>query len=359
MRSGVAAADVLDDASIPGVTRPLCASDLAGGQGLVIGRARVEELSPDNTIGTLFDHPVWLKLDGVEEVVTVDVLARRGRPAQVIFGRQADHLVHLGRLRWFDRDCIALLTSRLLQLPGVGFVVFEDIAVAGGDIAMPRHQVFHYQNNWRLVLNGPAEPDRIARQAAQTTARKLRNFTRDRTGARITFEPSPSAAFLRTIVDHNRDKVESQGRRHGIDEAELRRLQALSAEIGYGAGLCDDEGLVAGDLVAIAGQRAYFMAGGYDPAAQRYSPGMITLVHAVEECRRRGIVDFNLLWGDGVYKARLGARRTRLVTIVARGSNAALLRASHVRVTLRFGWLDLRRRMKPVVMALLRRDPVA
>ena len=343
------------DLAIPGASRPLAASDFVEmpDRAPAIRRASPAELSFDT--GTLFAHPLWLGAYGVDDLVVVEGSGGGRHSPRLVFARRDDHLVHLGRLLWFEADCIAFLTDRLLGLDGIAFVVFEDVRVEGAPRKRRGQSVFRYQNNWQLVLNGP-EPDRIARQTAQATARKLRGLTRDREGVRVAFDKGPSLRFLRTVVAYNRAKIEAQGRRHGIDEAEFARLAALSADRGWGSALEDKDGIVAGDLVFVAGRRAYFMTGGYDAAAQRYSPGMITLIHAIEECRRQGILDFNLLWGDGAYKQRLGAHCRPLVTVVARGSASALLRRSYLDALSRFGWLHFKRALKPLVLRLLRRS---
>ena len=186
-------------------------------------------------------------------------------------------------------------------------------------------------------------------------------MTRERPSVRVGFDRNPSEAFLRRVVALNRAKIEAQGRRHGIDEVEFGRLRAISAELGHGAALTEGDALIAGDLICIADNRAYFLTGGYEPDFQRFSPGMITLSHAIEACRRRGILDFNLLWGDGVYKQRLGGRCQPLVTIVSRRSPATLLRPAYLAALSHFGWLHLKRALKPMLArlkGLARRSPV-
>src|SRR3712207_8593025 len=61
----------------------------------------------------------------------------------------------------------------------VAFVTFEDVRIEGAP-GKRRRSVFRYQNNWQLVLSGP-EADRIARQTAQATARKLRGRSEEHT----------------------------------------------------------------------------------------------------------------------------------------------------------------------------------
>ncbi|MFL5120672.1 MAG: hypothetical protein ACJ8C8_09440, partial [Microvirga sp.] len=94
--------------------------------------------------------------------------------------------------------------------------------VAGGLDKRPGRAAFRYQNNWQLPLNGPGEAAAPSRQTAQATARKLRGLTRERPSVRVGFDRNPSEAFLRRVVALNRAKIEAQGRRHGIDEVEIR-----------------------------------------------------------------------------------------------------------------------------------------
>ena len=134
--------------------------------------------------------------------------------ARLVFARRHNELRHLGRLLSFEPACIDFLTARLLRLPGVGFVVFEDVHVAGGLEKRPGRSAFRYQNNWQLPLNGPGEAAAPSRQTAQATARKLRALTRERQSVRVGFDRNPSDAFLRRVVALNRAKIEAQGRRH-------------------------------------------------------------------------------------------------------------------------------------------------
>ncbi|HKG83826.1 MAG TPA: GNAT family N-acetyltransferase [Beijerinckiaceae bacterium] len=333
---------------VPGANRPFAIADFVAepDEPLRVRATSASDL-PSGGAGTLFAHPLWLRTYGAENLLAVEGVA-----ARLVFARRHNELRHLGRLLSFEPACIDFLTARLLRLPGVGFVVFEDVHVAGGLEKRPGRSAFRYQNNWQLPLNGPGEAAAPSRQTAQATARKLRALTRERQSVRVGFDRNPSDAFLRRVVALNRAKIEAQGRRHGIDEVEFGRLRAISAELGHGAALTEGDALIAGDLICIADNRAYFLTGGYEPDFQRFSPGMITLSHAIEACRRRGILDFNLLWGDGVYKQRLGGRCQPLVTIVSRRSAATLLRPAYLAALSRFGWLHLKRALKPMLTRL-------
>jgi len=89
--------------------------------------------------------------------------------ARLVFARRHNELRHLGRLLSFEPACIDFLTARLLRLPGVGFVVFEDVHVAGGLEKRPGRSAFRYQNNWQLPLN--AAPARRRRRRARRRRR--------------------------------------------------------------------------------------------------------------------------------------------------------------------------------------------
>lgn len=327
---------------LAGVERPLFPQDLRRDQDNCLLPIEVETKCLSMNSHSLFSTPAWVRHTNAERIVIIE------GDSDLVFERRKGGLFHLGRLLWISAECLKLVSQRLLELDDVKFVVFEDMVVEGTPGGLHR-TVYQYQNNWQLTLGGglPAKP--LAKQTAQATARKLRSLKRDRPNVRLTFHQSPSLDLLRTIVAYNKAKIASQGRHHGIDERELYRLHATAGEIGWASVLEDENGVIAGDLVFIAGRRAYFVTGGYDHSAHRYSPGMITLIHAIEACRERGIVDFNLLWGDGEYKKRLGARCLTLSTVVTRRSAWSLFYPSYFRVASHFGWRQIRRQLKPLL----------
>ena len=84
-----------------------------------------------------------------------------------------------------------------------------------------------------------------------------------------------------------------------IDARAFDQLWATVSEIGLIVTLRQGSRLIAGDVICIVDGRAYFVTGGYDMAASRYSPGAIVHAYSIEVCRRRGLLDFNMLWGEG------------------------------------------------------------
>jgi CelD/BcsL family acetyltransferase involved in cellulose biosynthesis len=53
--------------------------------------------------------------------------------------------------------------------------------------------------------------------------------------------------------------------------------------------------------------RAYYYAGGFDPALGALSPGTMAVGHAIEEAVREGCREFDFLRGREGYKYRWGA----------------------------------------------------
>ncbi|MDB6124122.1 MAG: hypothetical protein JWQ71_3115 [Pedosphaera sp.] len=55
-------------------------------------------------------------------------------------------------------------------------------------------------------------------------------------------------------------------------------------------------------------ERAYFYLGGFDPAWERLSPGMVLVGYAMEEAAREGAKEFDFLRGEEAYKYKWGAK---------------------------------------------------
>lgn len=314
--------------------------------GLTLRPVTIEEAAAIDT-ATLFESPPWLRAYGADELVMLSVEAAHGRP--LLFNKRGRHLVHLGRLLWFEAASLVRAAEALFDQSDADFVVFEDIEVAGKFPAGFDSATFHYQRDWQIILNGPqAVEHATSGKSRSTTRRKQRAMERDIKGLRIARE-APTRDLLRTIVALNREKIESGNRKHRIDEAEFERLWSVVAETGHIIVMRDGERVIAGDAICVVGRHAYYMVSGYDMELSRYSPGVIVHYASIEDCRERGVVDFNMLWGDSVYKQRLGAKPHQLVTLVARRTPMVRFSPAYVRATSSYRWHDLKARVKPLV----------
>lgn len=338
--------EVNDDYSLAGVTRPLRTSDFARSNAgrpavLPITLAELAQLEPS----TLFASPAWLTAYGVDNLVAVSL---RGPAYPLLFAVRDRHLVHLGRLLRFEAVCLSFLTDALLKQTNVDFVVFEDVEI-DSSLTLAGSSTFRYQRNWQVVLDGEDGPLARSTRSISETRRKKRALERHSKEVRVVLEDRPSQDLMRTVVELNKAKVESTGRKHGIDDAELDRLWSAVSEIGHLVILYADDRVIAGDLFCVVGRRAYAIVSGYDMTLGRYSPGVIAHDFLLDHCRRAGLFDLNLLWGDSPFKRHLGAKPRELVTVVARRSPAVHLKRSYLRAAGPYYWFDFKARVRPFI----------
>ena len=344
-------ADHDDAGSVAGVTRPLRIADIVGADGdapvaTPVTLAELARFEPT----TLFESPVWLRAYGIGDLVALSPGRRDGSAYPLLFAVRDRHLVHLGNLRWFEAACIEYLADLLLAQSGVDFIVFEDVRVDGALSRPAGTSVFRYQRNWQIVLNGPEADDfKISKKARRDNRRKRQAMEKEFADVRVALEEHPSRDLLEKIVALNRTKIETTHRRHAIDARELDRQWAIVSEIGRVVTVRDGARLVAGGVICVVGSRAFYVMTGYDMAASRYSPGVIAHNFAIEHCRQQGLFDFNIMWGDGVYKRRLGAKPRELATLVVRRSPAARFTAAYVRAVAAFHWRHFKARVKPLI----------
>ena len=346
---------------VAGVTRPIAVADLRGGDAgqPAIVQASLADLA-DGEAATLFASPVWLKACGYDEQLLVVGTPQSGAGLRLLFAQRNRHLLHLGRLLWFEPEAIAYLSTMLFNANGASFVVFEDLQVGGRLSSRMKTTVFRYHRNWQIVLNGPdADAYRITKDNPSGMRRNIRRkqkaLERDLGPIDIGVEERPSRDLLKAIVDMNRLKIESTNRKFGIDGPAFERLWAVVSEVGHIVTLKQGSRLIAGDVICILDGRAYHMESGYDMTAGRYSPGAIVHSYSIDDCRRRGLFDFNMLWGDGAYKQHVGARPRELQTVVVGHSPATRFSPADLRAVRHFRWLDFKRRVKPLVYPLLAR----
>ncbi|MEQ8834894.1 MAG: GNAT family N-acetyltransferase [Miltoncostaeaceae bacterium] len=90
------------------------------------------------------------------------------------------------------------------------------------------------------------------------------------------------------------------------------------------------EGIVAVHIFMRAGTTLLYFNGGWDPAWADCSPGLLSLVAAVEHAHEAGVTRFDLGNGDQGYKGRFadGDRPVRAVSLTAPGAQGAPARAA-------------------------------
>lgn len=330
----------------PGGGRALSRRDYLAADGRL--RLEIEAVArfADPAPGSLFAHPAWLKTYAEGELVVVHGL-QPGVP-KLVFLRDGGGLFHQGRLLSFEAALVEDLARHLLAQTGAAFAVFEDIDLDGAMTPGLRRLVFHYQNNWRLDLRGAW----AAKALVADTRRKTRALKRDVPDISIRFEHAPTSSTLEPVFGFAKARFEAKKGRYGIDERERERLLNVSALVGHGTVVRSGHSVIAADLICIAGEEAYFLTHGYHHDFARHRLGLVCLLHSIEQCQALGLKHLNLLWGDLPYKARLGSDRVPLTTVVLSRSAVSAFHPGHLRTVLRFGWFDLKRRLKPFLSRL-------
>jgi CelD/BcsL family acetyltransferase involved in cellulose biosynthesis len=120
--------------------------------------------------------------------------------------------------------------------------------------------------------------------------------------------------LLEALIQLHTARWAIKGRSGVLAERDVRRFHAEAASelLSSGAlrlyGLRLNQKIIASYHGFIAKERAYFYLGGFDPAWERFSPGMVLLGHAMEEAVRAGAKEFDFLRGEEAYKYKWGAK---------------------------------------------------
>jgi hypothetical protein len=283
------------------------------------------DLPPECAL-SLFTHPAYLGANGIRAIVQIDrrhTAAGAALPGPALFSDRGNALHYLGRLDRLELSEAQRVSAELLQEHDAGFVVFEDIELVRDHRSNNLSCLeFRYHGNWRLSIAGELPMSGTRRRQMRKLARRLVEFSGHDMSFR--FERAKNDDIDR-IIELNREKISHVGRTHHFSDDKRRALKAVCAEIGYQALLSSGDDLVAGDILCVTGPRSYVMVSGYDLQYERFSPGLHTYHYAMTQLQALGCSEANYLWGDNPMKARLGAERRQLSTLVIARNRRALL----------------------------------
>lgn len=271
-----------------------------------------------------------------------------GQPGGVpaLFCKRARSALYLGRLDTLTLDGIQGICDALFQSTDAAFAIFEDVRLTGTDSPLTYPgQTLHYQANWRLPITpgGKYVSSKRARNL-RWCRRKLDEQLGDidlsyRFGKCRPGEVAAIAAF-------NRDKISAAGGNHALTDDKLRMHERICREIGYISCLYAGEKLIAGNIVCIAGKRAFGTLTGYDREFEKYSPGLQVMHAAVSELETMGCEEINFLWGDSGWKSSFHSNREGLTTLIVRRGHSALFSGRY--------WLEVTPYLKHAVKAALK-----
>lgn len=302
----------------------------------------------------LFTHRGYLAAQDQQ----VHLMAGRpdGKPA--LFFEKDEHAVFVGRLDTLTLAEIEGICDALFQSSDAAFAIFEDIRLTetGDGLTYP-HQTLRYQANWRLPImpGGKYVSSKRARNL-RWCRRKLDEQLGD---TKLTYRfgkcrPGEVAA----IAAFNRDKISAAGGNHALTDDKLKMHEQICKEIGYISCLYAGDVLIAGNIVCIAGKRAFGTLTGYDRTFEKYSPGLQVILAAVSELEGMGCEEINFLWGDSNWKSSFHSNREDLTTLIVRRGRSALLSARYWRAVAPYLKHAVKATLKPhlkSLFALIRR----
>lgn len=290
---------------------------------------------------SVFETKLYRNIYGCTDIFSVEASDRAGaRP--LLFQDRGDHALCLARTASLDAATISQAIEALFRIDRLRFLVFEDLRLAGDPV--PASLRFHYQNDWILPLGheSGAVPSSLSRRLDQ----KLRRLERQHADITLTIEPRPGRDLVAQAIEFSRRKIEASGRVYLIDDEEADRLSRLFATIGTAAVLRHGDRPISIDLFIEYEDEAYAFQGGYDAAYAKASPGLLSIRHGVEHFKRRGFRSMHFLWGDGDYKAQLGARKVPLSTLIVPRNRTVWLNRRLLIEAAQFSFLDLKQRVK-------------
>jgi len=297
----------------------------------------------------MFTHRSYLAAQGQQG----DLISGYPGGVPALFCDKGDHALFVGRLDRLKLSEIEVVCSALFRSTDAAFAIFEDIRLTetADGLTYP-HQRLHYQANWRLpIMPGGTYVSSKRARNLRWCRRKL-NERLGATGLTYRFgkcRPGEVAA----IAAFNRDKVSAAGGNHALTDDKLKMHEQICKEIGHISCLYAGDELIAGNIVCIAGKRAFGTLTGYDRRFEKYSPGLQVILAAVSELEGMGCEEINFLWGDSNWKSSFHSNREDLTTLVVRRGNAALLSARYWRAVAPYIGHAVRAALKPHVKSIL------
>ena len=246
------------------------------------------------------------------------------RSGHLLFHENGDLLTCCNRLSAFTSNGLQEICSIILKHRPNALLVFPDIVMEDdGALELP-NQCISYQENWFRTAD-PGEPY-LAKRKRKSLMRRLRRWKESVGDKEIEFRfRKASAEDIDQIIAMNAESLEARGRRHHFPQQSRANLVSICGNIGFFGGLYLGDELVAGDILSIIGDQAWFHIGGYDHRYREFSPGNQLHAMIAEACMNRNITKFNFLWGNSRWKSDAGGTRIPLKTVfVSRTAGAWL-----------------------------------
>jgi len=241
-----------------------------------------------------------------------------------IFRQNENHLICCNRLENFTPKILDAVSQSLLKFHPNHIITFEDIVLEEGEVISSPHFKLSFQENWCRGIS----PDEkyLSKRRRSVIRRRLKKLVETLKSDDVEY------VFRRTkegdvdeVVRMTAKALETQGRRHDFPEERRRVFKNVVGEIGYTGLLYADGKLIAGDVLTIIDEKAWFNIGGYDMDYRDYSPGMQLHSKIIESCLELGVREVNFLWGNSTWKSDVGSVRVPLTTVYVASSKSKFL----------------------------------
>lgn len=220
--------------------------------------------------------------------------------------------------------------------PQLSAIVLHAIHRLEQALPYPQHQLVFSED---FVLDLPHTDGDYLASLSRSTREKIRyHLARSRRKQpglqfRIVRDQSINAADVDAVIQFNRARMASKGRRFGMDSVEQGRLHALLRERGL-LGLIEiDQQVCAGLLCSISGTDVFMHVIAHDPQHDDLRLGFLCCYLTIQNAIAEHMTRFHFLWGHYDYKTRLGGREQPLASVVLYKSRLHMAR--HPRLLLR------------------------
>ncbi|MDR2038776.1 MAG: GNAT family N-acetyltransferase [Bacteroidales bacterium] len=189
----------------------------------------------------------------------------------------------------------------------VGKVIFQTLFLdCTGKIEMTVYEKTLYD----AIMDLPASMDVYMKSLGTQTRKHVKYYQnriqKDFPGFNISFQEGEDikSGQIARIVDMNRDRMKSKGKKSGIDEIQQEYIYQY-AQINGMLCLCTvDEEIIGGTINTIIGEHAYLHVIAHDNQYNKYNTGQVALVNTVQYLIGKNVKHFHLFWGEYDYKYR-------------------------------------------------------
>lgn len=262
---------------------------------------------------------VWVARSQDGDIISVVVFEMRQRTARVINEVCCLKAVEL----------CAFAQDLFRRHPQISAIVLH--AVHWNDMPLP------YPLQWLVfsedfVLSMPLSDAEYLASLSRHTREKIRyHLARSRRKQpslqfRVVRGHSIDDADIAAVIQLNRARMLSKGRRFGMDSVEEGKLQAILHERGLVA-IIEIDGVVrAGLLCTVSGTDVFMHVIAHDPQYDDLRLGFLCCYLTIQSAIAARMTRFHFLWGHYDYKTRLGGKEQPLARLVLYKTRLHMLR---------------------------------